>query len=84
MHKFIQSQQTVSSADARLFIILLHIVGLNALVPDDEGHGFVNMDAQFDRGGVVWQYGQTYGLIHLLDGFEDGLDKPLVQVVDSL
>ena len=52
-------------------------------MPDDERHGLVDVDAQLDRGGVVGQNGDADGLVHLFDGFDDGLDEPLVQIVDG-
>jgi hypothetical protein len=53
LHKLIEFQETVGAGDARDFVVLLNLVGLNALMPDDERHGLSNVDALFDGSQMV-------------------------------
>ena len=60
---------------------MLDGVGLDALVPDDEGDGFVDVDAQFDRRRVVRKNGHANVFLHLLDSLNSGFYKTFIEIV---
>ena len=48
LHEFMEFQQTVGAFDTGYFVVLLHIVGLDATMPDEERHGLADVDAHLD------------------------------------
>lgn len=83
VHELLEAQQTVAAADAGNLVVVLDIVGRDATVPDDEGHGLVDVDAQLNGRWVVGQDGHADGFVHFLNGLYDGPYQALVEVVDS-
>ena len=83
VHKFMKPQEAVTSCNARLLVVVLNVVGLDAFVPNEEGNGFAEVGADFDGCGMIGQNGNADGLIHQSDCLDDGLDEALVEVIDG-
>ena len=84
LHEFIQAQQTVGTADARHFVVLLNIVGRHVAVPYQEGHRLTHVDALLDGCQVVGQHGDADVLLPVLHLIIYGCYQPLVQILDGL
>ena len=83
VHELLEAQQTVAAADAGNLVVVLDIVGRDATVPDDEGHGLVDVDAQLNGRGVVGQDGHADEFVHLFYCLDDRTYQSLVEVVDG-
>ena len=83
VHELVEFEETVGAADAADLVILLHFVGLNALIPDEERHGLSDVDALFDRRQMVGEYGYADGLVPRAYLIIYGSDEALIEILDG-
>ena len=78
-----ESEKSVGAADTADLVVLLHFVGLDVAMPDEEGHGLSDVDALFDRCQMVGEYGYADGLVPRANLIIYRGDEPLVKILDG-
>ena len=84
MHEFVELQQTIRAYDARYFVVLLNVVGLNAFVPNEEGYRLSDVYTLLDGCQVVRKDSDAYGLIPRTNLLIDRGDEALVKILNGL
>ena len=81
--KFVFFHQSVAAVAGRYFVVILHLVRLDARIPDEKRNRFVGVCSKFAGGGMVGKHGDGYGLIPIFHCFIDRADGTLVQILDG-
>ena len=76
-------QQAIGSAHTRHLVVDLHVIGLYAGVPHQEGHGFLHVGTHFHGRGVVGHDGHADRFVPCLHLIIDGFHDAVVEILDG-
>ena len=78
------TEKAIGAIDTRHLVVLLHIVGLDATIPDQEGYGLSYVDTHLYGSEMIGQHSDTNGFLPLTYLIIYRSYQSLVEILDGL